>query len=77
MPIYEYHCSDCNTDFECLVLGKERPHCPACKSQQIGKLMSACGFVDASKLAAIHQLLRYSAAYRPAQRPVARHAVRR
>lgn len=46
MPIYEYHCNKCETDFECLVFGKERPNCPSCNSKKVNKLMSACGFVS-------------------------------
>jgi putative FmdB family regulatory protein len=49
MPIYEYHCEDCGREFECLVLGREVPQCPACKGQKVGKLMSACGFVSKAK----------------------------
>jgi len=46
MPIYEYHCEDCNQDFECLVFGNEKPDCPSCNSTKIGRLMSAFGFVS-------------------------------
>ena len=45
MPIYEYHCDDCNHDFEFLVFGGEEPgKCPECAGEKICKLMSACGF---------------------------------
>ncbi|MGD2271843.1 MAG: zinc ribbon domain-containing protein [Desulfobacterales bacterium] len=46
MPIYEYHCEECNEDFECLVLGNEKPDCPSCSSHNICRLMSACGFIS-------------------------------
>ena len=46
MPIYEYHCLKCNEDFECLVFGNEQPDCPACKSADVCRLMSTCGFVS-------------------------------
>ncbi len=46
MPIYEYHCQKCNQDFERLVLGDERPDCPACRSADVCRLMSSCGFVS-------------------------------
>lgn len=46
MPIYEYHCDQCNTDFECLVIGGEAPECPECNGRNIHKMMSACGFVS-------------------------------
>lgn len=44
MPIYEYHCKDCGKDFECLVIGSDIPECTDCNSQNVVKLMSACGF---------------------------------
>jgi putative FmdB family regulatory protein len=28
MPIYEYHCKNCDQDFEYLVFGSEKPNCP-------------------------------------------------
>ncbi|UCF91933.1 MAG: zinc ribbon domain-containing protein [Desulfobacterales bacterium] len=46
MPIYEYHCKNCNQDFEYLVFGSEKPDCPACHSRKVSKLMSICGFVS-------------------------------
>jgi len=45
MPIYEYHCNECNNNFEYLVLGKQNPEeCPACSSKKINRLISACSF---------------------------------
>jgi putative FmdB family regulatory protein len=47
MPIYEYRCQECNKDFEYLVLRDQEPdECQACKSKQVIRLMSACGFVS-------------------------------
>lgn len=46
MPIYEYHCEECNKDFESLVLGSEKPGCPFCNSENVKRLMSACGFIS-------------------------------
>ena len=46
MPIYEYHCNKCDTDFEYLVFGKDVPGCPSCNSTKVNKLMSTCGFVS-------------------------------
>lgn len=46
MPIYEYHCENCNKDFECLIFGQEQPECPACSSEKVCRLMSCCGFVS-------------------------------
>ena len=46
MPIYEYHCNNCNRDFEYLVFGKENPACPLCNKTQVSRLLSECGFVS-------------------------------
>ena len=47
MPIYEYQCSNCGTDFEELVLSSEEtPECPVCESREVFKKVSAfasCG----------------------------------
>ncbi|MEZ6100351.1 MAG: zinc ribbon domain-containing protein [Pirellulaceae bacterium] len=40
MPIYEYHCSSCRSDFELLVRGEEKPRCPQCESEQLEKQFS-------------------------------------
>ncbi len=45
MPIFEYHCKQCEHQFEKLVFGQECPECPECNSSDVCKLMSACGFV--------------------------------
>ncbi len=47
MPIYEYLCHVCNKDFEHLVFrDQESVECPVCKSPEVVRLMSACGFVS-------------------------------
>jgi len=47
MPIYEYHCNDCEHNFEYLVFGNKQPdECPSCKSSKVNKLMSRCGFLS-------------------------------
>lgn len=46
MPIYEYHCKKCNKTFESLIMGDETPTCPHCKTDEVSRLMSACGFVS-------------------------------
>ncbi|MBC8278993.1 MAG: zinc ribbon domain-containing protein [FCB group bacterium] len=47
MPIYEYECSNCGSDFEELVLSaEETPDCPVCESREVFKRVSAfasCG----------------------------------
>ena len=45
MPIYEYMCSECNKEFECLVLGSDNDiACPDCDGEKVERLMSACSF---------------------------------
>jgi len=46
MPIFEYKCNGCGKEFEALVFGSEKPDCSACKSSDVEKLMSVCGFVS-------------------------------
>ena len=40
MPIYEYKCRDCSHEYEALVLDGKTPPCPACKGQNIERLLS-------------------------------------
>jgi putative FmdB family regulatory protein len=40
MPLYEYHCRSCSSDFELLVRASEEPHCPECDSKKLEKLLS-------------------------------------
>ena len=45
MPIYEYHCSKCDSDFEKLVFNSsETIECPQCKSKKVSRMMSAFAF---------------------------------
>jgi putative FmdB family regulatory protein len=46
MPIYEYHCDACDKKFECLIMGSDKPKCPACGNRKVKRMMSACGFVS-------------------------------
>ena len=42
MPMFEFHCGKCDTDFEELVMGELRGiKCPSCGSKRIKKMMSA------------------------------------
>ena len=46
MPIYEYHCTDCDDHFERLVrsmFSKELIICPKCGSQHVNKSFSLFG----------------------------------
>ena len=40
MPIFEYSCTQCDSEFELLVAVRETPECPQCGSQTLEKLMS-------------------------------------
>ncbi|MEE4359246.1 MAG: zinc ribbon domain-containing protein [Desulfococcaceae bacterium] len=47
MPIYEYHCDQCDKNFECLMFRSDDvPECPDCKGNHVRKMMSACGFLS-------------------------------
>ncbi|MGD8305750.1 MAG: zinc ribbon domain-containing protein [Ignavibacteria bacterium] len=43
MPIFEYHCNECNAKFELLTSDKnnQQVNCPECNSTQTKKLFSA------------------------------------
>jgi putative FmdB family regulatory protein len=41
MPIFEYVCNSCGKQFEVLLRGSEKPHCPKCKSTRLEQLLSA------------------------------------
>ncbi len=40
MPLYEYHCNHCETDFELLIMGSEQAICPSCEKPDVEKLLS-------------------------------------
>ncbi len=40
MPIYEYHCGACDSNFEVLVRGAETPICPQCEAELVNQLLS-------------------------------------
>ena len=42
MPIYEYHCEDCDSSFETLVRPGhyDDPQCPSCSSSKLSREMS-------------------------------------
>jgi len=45
MPIYEYHCRQCNHEFEKLVFNSsEKIACPRCDSKNVSRMMSAFAF---------------------------------
>jgi putative FmdB family regulatory protein len=40
MPLFEFHCSDCEQDHEILVRGEAAPECPSCGGKTLDKLLS-------------------------------------
>ena len=40
MPIFDYICSDCHTEFEALVRGSAPPKCPKCSSENLERQLS-------------------------------------
>lgn len=45
MPLYEFHCDDCGSDFEDLVpYGTQALPCPACGGGRVKRRVSVCGF---------------------------------
>ena len=40
MPIYEYACQHCHTEFETLVRSGSQPSCPQCGSVELDKQLS-------------------------------------
>lgn len=41
MPLYEYHCPDCESRFEALIRFDDRANCPKCGSAKPDRLLSA------------------------------------
>jgi putative FmdB family regulatory protein len=45
MPLYDYHCNDCNATFEviCKISERDDPHtCPECSSTETSQCMLSC-----------------------------------
>ncbi|MDA7977803.1 MAG: zinc ribbon domain-containing protein [Pirellulales bacterium] len=40
MPLFEFTCCDCETDFEELIFGDEKPTCPSCRTTHVEKRLS-------------------------------------
>jgi len=40
MPLFDYHCTACNADFELLVRSSTVPTCPTCGSTALEKAVS-------------------------------------
>ena len=48
MPIFEYHCDDCDREFEAFVTSERTPECPACHGDNLVKRLSSPGMVGAN-----------------------------
>ncbi|MGQ9630081.1 MAG: FmdB family zinc ribbon protein [bacterium] len=44
MPIYEFLCEDCKSEFETLCFGSESVRCPMCQGENVVKLISTFTF---------------------------------
>lgn len=40
MPLYNFHCSDCDKDFELLVSASDTPACPSCGGAKMEQTIS-------------------------------------
>lgn len=48
MPLFRYHCSECNTDFELLLARYDSPaECPHCGSEDLEKHPNRIGSISA------------------------------
>ena len=41
MPIFEYICKSCDSEFEVLIQGDQEPACPDCEGDELEKKLSA------------------------------------
>ncbi len=48
MPIYEYQCEDCGSEFELLVRSETALVCPTCDSTHLEKQLSVFATADAT-----------------------------
>jgi len=40
MPLYSYHCAECDKDVELLISFSDTPACPTCGNQNLERLVS-------------------------------------
>ncbi|RAI38018.1 FmdB family zinc ribbon protein [Rhodoplanes roseus] len=40
MPLYSYHCKDCDKDVELLIRASDTPVCPSCGGPRLDRLLS-------------------------------------
>ena len=60
MPLYDFHCTDCDADFELLMKASDTPACPKCGSTAVEKCVSLTA--PQGKLKAIAKAARAQAA---------------
>jgi putative FmdB family regulatory protein len=41
MPLFDFHCDDCDIEVELLVRGSEQPECPECHGHNLQKQLGA------------------------------------
>ena len=49
MPLYEYHCRSCDSEFELLIRGQETPACPTCRTSDVDRRLSVPAAHSASR----------------------------
>ena len=50
MPLYEYHCTRCDDDFEVLVRSAgDKPKCPTCAGRRVTRKLSLFGMSAGSR----------------------------
>jgi putative FmdB family regulatory protein len=47
MPLFEYHCRDCEKPFEAFVTTDRKAACPSCGGENLRKMLSRPGMVGA------------------------------
>ena len=47
MPLFEYKCATCQSQFELLIRGADVPTCPNCQSTSLDKVLSSFGVTSA------------------------------
>ena len=64
MPLFEYRCSSCGTEFEALVRGSDTPACATCGSTALERLLTSFAVSSAGRsaraLAAAQRTYRHS-----------------
>ena len=56
MPIYEYRCSGCKSEFEQLVRTGDTPACPSCGSTSLERLLSLTSVsTEGTRAASLHK----------------------